>query len=115
MFINFKPIFYLPIMSDTIELRKLYDDTRESFPEEEHDEDRFVRCIISVLEKDALRTSGLRKEISSLGLNYLIHRVFPLNDFGLGVYEYLINAGVKKVVAIRTSEELTNKENLFKS
>lgn len=76
-------------MKDRIALRKLYEMIKESFPECEHNEGNYIQIILDSLSRDPSRTGSLSREINSVGLEYSLHRNFPLNDFMYGSFRYL--------------------------
>lgn len=105
-------------MEDTqegIELRTLYKRTVSTVPEVEHDENSFIEGMISAAARDDLRTAGLRRDLSSLRLDYKILKVFPLNDFIYGINHYLTSKGKTIEEARILSREIANRQELFES
>lgn len=85
---------------EEINLRDLYDRTVSAVPSAEHSEEGFMESLNEALMEDPLRNSGLRRELSLVGMDYRILRTYPLNDFMYGIRNYLSKRGIDRVQAM---------------
>jgi len=100
-------------MKDRIELRRIYDELKDSFPGCEHNDEVYLIHIWKALRKDPTRTKSVVDKLEELGLDYPIHRTFPLNDFVRGSVRYLEQMGVGKDIADKFLSKHDDRMRLF--
>ncbi|MEK7081004.1 MAG: hypothetical protein AAB902_01255 [Patescibacteria group bacterium] len=77
-------------------LRELYEFVVKTCPSAEHNEEGFVRSIITILESKGIRTYTLKSEVVNKKLDLVFEQSWPLNDFWDAAEKYLKNLGVQE-------------------
>ena len=75
-------------------LKELYELVVKICPNDNHNEDNFFDFIIKALKRDPIRNSSKRSNVEAQGLNFILERNLPINDFWYAADKYLESLSV---------------------
>ena len=82
-------------LSRPASLKELYNLVIKTYPGIPHEEGVFLDAVLQVLREDPLRTRSLQSEVQDKGLELVLDKSWPLNDFLYATGKYLESRGVQ--------------------